>query len=126
MKEGRTLNIFLYETKAQMKSFLLWNVSLLALLGVFMDAFYDGFMQSREVVPQALNNFPPVFAAMFGVKLDTIFSYGGYYQFIYIYIGVVGAIMASLFAVSAFSREKRAKCVDFLLTKPVTAARSFS
>lgn len=119
------MNIFLYETKAQLKSFLIWAVSLLAVFLLFVAAFYGPFMESKEAVQEALGSLPPAFALIFGVSINGIFTFGGFFLFIYTYIGLVGAIMAASLAVSAFSREKRSKCIDFLFVKPVQRGRIF-
>jgi ABC-2 type transport system permease protein len=83
-------------------------------------------MDSRDAVVSMTNNLPPAFSAAFGLYIDEIFTYGGFYSFIFTYIVLVGAIMASSISLSVFSREKRSKCLDFLLTKPVSRARIFS
>lgn len=119
------MNIYKFETKAQLKSFLVWAFSLLALFLVFAFAFYDMFMDSRAAVLEALNSLPPVFSAMFGINMDILFSYSGYFQFTYTYVALIGAIMASSIALSAFAREKRSKCVDFLFSKPVSREKLF-
>jgi len=120
------MNMFRFELKAQVKSFLIWAVSLLALLLVFVGAFFSVFMDSRDAMLNAISNLPPAFSSMFGVYIDTIFSFGGFYKFIYTYIGLVGAIMAASIGLYAFSREKRSKCVDFLYAKPVGRGRIFA
>jgi ABC-2 type transport system permease protein len=120
------LNIFLFETKAQLKSFFIWVVSLLALFLIFVAAFYGAFVNSKDAVQKALESLPPAFAAMFGVNVEGIFTFGGFFQFIYTYIGLVGAIMAVSFALSSFSREKRSKCIDFLFVKPVERGKVFA
>jgi ABC-2 type transport system permease protein len=119
------LNIFKFETKALFKSFLIWAVSLLAVFLLFVAAFYGPFMESKEAVKTALSSLPPAFALIFGVSINTIFTFGGFFQFIYTYLGLIGAIMAALLALAAFSREKRSKCVDFLFVKPVERSRIF-
>lgn len=119
------MNIFLFETRAQLRSFLTWAISLLAVWLLFVVMFYGPFMDSRAAVENALVSLPPAFAAVFGVEAGAIFSFGGFFQFIYTYIGVIGAIMASSLALSAFSREKRSRCVDFLFVKPVARSRVF-
>ncbi len=119
------MNIFLFETKAQLKSFLIWAVSLLAVFLFFVVAFFGAFMESKEAVQKALESLPPAFALIFGVSVNNIFTFGGFFQFIYTYLGLIGAIMASSLAISAFSREKRSKCVDFLFVKPVERSRIF-
>jgi len=120
------VNIFRFETKLQLKSFIIWAVSLLGMFSVFVTTFYDAFMKSRSAVEKALESLPPAFAAAFGVSVDAMFTFGGFFQFIYTYIGLVGAIMAVSFALTSFAREKRSKCVDFLLVKPVERSLVFT
>jgi ABC-2 type transport system permease protein len=120
------VNIFWFETKTQLKSFIIWAASLLVMFFVFLTAFYDAFMMSRSAVEKALESLPPAFAAAFGVPTSTMFTFGGFFQFIYTYVGLVGAIMAVSFALTSFSREKRSKCVDFLLVKPVERGEVFT
>ncbi len=120
------MNIFLFETKAQFKSFLIWAASLIGMFLLFVVTFYGAFMDSKDVVKQALASLPPAFALIFGVSINTIFTFGGFFQFIYTYIGLVGAIMAVSFALSAFAREKRSKCIDFLFVKPVKRGSVFA
>jgi ABC-2 type transport system permease protein len=100
-------------------------VSLLAFLLLFIAAFYGPFMESKEAVKTALGSLPPAFALIFGVSINIIFTFGGFFQFIYTYLGLIGAIMAASLALYAFSREKRSKCVDFLFVKPVERSRIF-
>lgn len=125
-EEVAGLNMFRFEMKAQLKSFLVWAASLIGLFVLFDAAFYGMFMGSKTAVEEVLKSLPPAFAAVFGVNIDTIFSYAGFFHFIYTYLALVGAIMAASVALSAFSREKRAKCTDFLLTKPVERRRVFA
>lgn len=119
------LNIYLYEIKSQLKSYVIWTVSILLFFFIFMSGMYSVFMDSSDAVQKMLGGLPPGFAAAFGVVLEQLFTYGGFYSFIYTYIGLVGAIMASSIALAAFSREKRSKCLDFILTKPVSRAHIF-
>lgn len=119
------MNIFAFEMRAQLKSFSVWAASLLTLFLVLGVAFYGAFMGSKGAVQNALSSLPPAFSAVFGVEISLIFTYGGFFQFIYTYLGLVGAIMSSSIALAAFSREKRSKCVDFLFAKPVGRGRVF-
>lgn len=119
------MNIYFYEMKSQLKSYITWTVSILLFFFIFMSGMYSVFMDSNDAVQKMLAGLPAGFAAAFGVVLEQLFTYGGFYSFIYTYIGLVGAIMASSIALAAFSREKRSKCTDFLLTKPVSRAAVF-
>ncbi len=119
------MNIFLFELKAQRKGFFIWTIALLAIFLAFMNGFYAPFMADRSAVEDALRSLPPAFAAVFGVNLDSFFSYGGFFQFLYTYLSLAGAIMAASIALAVFSREKRSKCVDFLFVKPVGRGQVF-
>lgn len=112
------MNIYLFELKAQAKAFLAWTLVLVFFLVIFMSGIYPVFYSSLDVITAMLNNFPPAFAAAFGIEMESMFSYGGFFGFTSMYLGLIGAIMAVALSVGAFAREKRSKCVDFLLTKP--------
>ena len=120
------MNIYLMELRSQIKTFLIWTVSILVIYLLFMTGIYDAFMNSKDSLEGMFQGFPPALADAFGVHFDTMFSFGGFFTFTFIYISLCGAIMASSLSVSAFSREKRSKCVDFLLAKPVSRTRIFS
>lgn len=119
------MNILRFELKSLLRSFFVWTASLVGLYLLLMLGFYNMFMEGKEGVSKALESLPPYFAAMFGVEMDAIFTFGGFYQFVFTYIGLVGAIMAASVSLHAFAREKRLKCVDFILTKPVRRGRIF-
>lgn len=119
------MNIFAFEMRAQLKTFLIWTVSLVLVFLVFMLGLFHVFMDNKVNIEGAYAGFPPAFAAAFGIVITKMFTYGGFYQFIYTYIAIIGAIMASSIALSAFSREKRSKCVDFLLSKPISRRMIF-
>ncbi|SHH91869.1 ABC-2 type transport system permease protein [Sporobacter termitidis DSM 10068] len=120
------MNIYSYEIKSQLRTYIIWSVSILVVFLIFMSGLYHVFMDSRADVEKAYSGFPPAFSAAFGIVIEQIFTYGGFFQFIYTYIAIIGAIMAAAVAISAFSREKRSKCVDFLLTKPVGRGAIFT
>lgn len=119
------MNILRFELKSLLRSFIVWTASLVALYLILTLGFYGTFMEGRDAVTKALENLPPYFAAMFGMELDTIFTFGGFFQFVFTYVGVVGAIMAASVSLHAFAREKRLKCADFILTKPVARGKIF-
>ncbi len=119
------MNVYRFELRRQWKSVFSWTLVLSLLLAALMVAVYPVYLGSRADLQKVLEGFPPEFAAAFGVSLDSIFSYGGFYAFCYLYIALCGAIMAASLGLSVFAREKRSKCTDFLLTKPLSRARLF-
>ncbi len=120
------MNIYLFELKSHSKTFLIWTACILFVLLVFMVGIYPVFNDAIDDVMRVINGFPPQFAAAFGFDLEGMFGFGGFYAFGFMYISLFGAIMAASLGLSAFAREKRSKCVDFLLTKPVSRETIFT
>ncbi len=119
------MTVFRFEFKEQFKSFFIWTISLVCLLLLFMVAIYPVFRDSIDDMIRVLSGFPPEFAAAFGFDLTSMFNFGGFYSVGFSYISLIGAIMAVSLAVSSFAREKRSKCVDFLLAKPISRQSIF-
>lgn len=119
------MNLIFYEIKASFKSSIIWMLTLIGLFALMMLGAYPIYSSAMEEVTAILANFPPEFTAAFGMDLEILFSYGGFYNFSFGYIGVVGAIMATALAISVFAREKRSKCSDFLLTRPILRKHIF-
>lgn len=119
------MNMLRFELRSLVRPLIVWTASLIGLYLFLMLGFYDMFMDGRDAVMQAFGGLPPYFMGMFGMKLDGLFTFGGFFQFAYTYVGLVGAIMAAQISLHAFAREKRLKCADFILTKPVSRGRIF-
>lgn len=102
-----------------------WTLVIVGLLyGLILGAM-PVFFESRPDVEAMLANFPPEFSAAFGLELDGMFSFEGFFSFGFLYYAIFGAIMAAVLGLDLFSREKREKCMDFLLTKPRSRSRLF-
>ena len=119
------MSVYRFELRRTVGSAASWTAVLLALLIGLMRAVYPVFTASRADVERVLAGFPPAFSAAFGISLDDMFSYGGFYAFGALYLTLLGTIMASALGIAIFAREKRAKCTDFLLTKPMTRGALF-
>ena len=119
------MNIYIFELKAQLKNFLIWTGVIFLFYITFMTGVYPIFRESADQMLEVVNNFPPEFIAAFGLDLINIFSYAGFYSFTFGYLSLIGAIMASGLSIASFAREKRSKCSDFLLTKPVKRGSVF-
>lgn len=113
------MNIFKFELKKSMESFLIWVISLITVYLIFMVGIYPLFTDSMQQIQEVFLKYPPEFIEAFGFDISAMFSYGGYYGFTFVYLVLVGVIMAVSLSVATFSREKRSKCMDFILTKPV-------
>ncbi len=119
------MRVYRFELRRGLGSAASWTAVLLALLIALMRAVYPVYSASRADVERVLAGFPPEFSAAFGVSLDDMFSYGGFYAFGSLYLTLLGTIMAAALGIAIFAREKRAKCTDFLLTKPMTRGALF-
>lgn len=119
------MNIYLFELKAQIRTFVIWTAILIGLLTALMAGMYPIFYDTMDEVVALLKGFPPQFAAAFGIHMENLFSFGGFFSFTFSYLALVAAIMTAVLAVSTFAREKRSKCTDFLLTKPLTREKIF-
>lgn len=119
------MNIYLFELKKQLKSFIVWTSVILVVLFVYMGSVYPVFAESVDDVKKMIEGFPKEFSAAFGIDIVTMFTYRGFFGFTFVYLALVGAIMAVAIAISTFAREKRSKCSDFILTKPVRREKIF-
>lgn len=119
------MNVFRFELRRAWVGAMVWTIVILGLLAGLITGALPAFLESRAAVEAMLSNFPPAFAAAFGLQMDNLFSFGGFYAFGFLYYSLMGAIMASAIGLDMFSREKRDKCMDFLLTKPRTRGRLF-
>lgn len=119
------MNIFLFEIKNILKSWFWWTFSIIIVLIIFMINVYPIFQDGGEELIKLFKNFPPEVLTAMGINLDNLFSVEPFYAFSFIYIGLMSAIMAVAITVNVFSREKRSKCMDFILTKPIDRIKIF-
>jgi ABC-2 type transport system permease protein len=120
------MNVYLFELRRECRGAAIWTAVILLFHFCMITAVYPVLIDSRPAVEAALNGFPPVFKAAFGMMFGDIFSYGGFSSFVFMYISLAGGIMAASLGLSVSSREKRAGCSDFLMTKPMSRAGLFS
>lgn len=113
------MNIYLFEIKNILKSWFWWTLSIIIVLLIFMISVYPVFQDGGEELIELFKNFPPEFLTAIGINLENLFSVEPFYAFSFIYLGLMSAIMAVAISVNVFSREKRNKCMDFILTKPI-------
>ncbi len=119
------MNVYLFELRRQAGGIVVQTAVLAGLLALLMLGVYPIYAGAEDQVRSVLQGFPPEFAAAFGLSLDKLFSYGGFYAFGNLYLSLVGAIFAASLALAVFAREKRSSCTDFLLTKPLGRTKTF-
>lgn len=119
------MRIYSFELKNSYKSVTLWTALITGALLLFLLILYPYFMEGKADFEAVLNSFPPEFAAAFGMGANDLFSLDGFYSFGALYLGLCGGFMSTILGLSVFSREKRSRCTEFLLTKPVTRNKVF-
>ncbi len=113
------MNIVLHELRAYRKSMVVWNISLVLIVVLFMSIF-PTFAKDAENFAKLLEGYPEAVRKAFGLNLETLFSVLGYYCYALTFITLIGAIQAMNLGTSIVSKEVREKTADFLLTKPIT------
>ncbi|NLY09040.1 MAG: ABC transporter permease subunit [Tissierellia bacterium] len=114
------MNLISYEIKSSIKSSIIWTVAIIATFTFLMLGAFPTYSNAKQEIVSLLNNYPPQFLLAFGLNIEKLFSFEGFYNFSYGYIGLMGGIMAVALSISTFGREKMYKATDFLLTKPMS------
>jgi|LGOV01.1.fsa_nt_gb ABC-2 type transport system permease protein len=113
------MNIIKRELKANLKSYIIWIVSL-ALLFYAASTEYSVFAENEQVA-DALNN--PTFQLMFqalGVEDINIITPEGYLSLMSFYIYLPLSIFAAIIGSGIISKEERDKTAEYVFTLPVT------
>lgn len=113
------MNMFLHELKAYRKSTMIWTISLVALVVLFMSMF-PSFSKDAEEFKKLMEGFPVELRKAIGLSVDSIATLLGFYSYAFLYLKLTGAIQAMNLGTSILSKETIEKTADFLLTKPVT------
>lgn len=113
------MNMFLHELRSYRKSAIIWNISFVALIILFLS-IYPSFANSAADVKKMLEAYPEPVRKAFGISIDEITKFISYYSYVFQYVVLCGAIQAMNMGISVISKEVRRKTADFLLTKPVT------
>jgi ABC-2 type transport system permease protein len=113
------MNIFFHELRACRKSTIIWTLSLIGIMVLYMSIF-PSFAKDTEEFTKILQGYPEGVRRALGLNLGNFFTILGFYCFPLTFITLCGAIQAMNLGTSIISKEVREKTADFLLTKPVT------
>lgn len=112
------MNVFIFELRSVARTLLIWTAALTLLLTVMIGTVFPMYLDSRPALEKALAGFPPAFLSLFGFRAERIFTFGGFYAFAFLYLALIGAILAAQLALTVFARERRTFSEDFLYVKP--------
>lgn len=116
------MNIFLHELKAYRKSTIIWSISLILIVALFMSLF-PAFTKDVDEFKKLLEGYPEPLRKAVGMDLNNLFTILGFYCYALTFITLCAAIQAMNIGTSIVSKEVREKTADFLLTKPVTRSK---
>lgn len=113
-------NIFKYEFKMYAKSIIIWAISIILLLVIFM-AFYPAFSSDVSRLDKMIENYPPELLKAFGMggtlSLATVLVF---FAFIFTFLQLCLAVQAANYGFSILSIEEREFTADYLMSKPVS------
>ncbi|WP_077620525.1 ABC transporter permease subunit [Bacillus sinesaloumensis] len=113
------MNVFFHELRALRKTTIIWTLSLVGVVVLFMSMF-PTIAKDIEDYKKVLDGFPDAVKQAMGLQVETFGSVLGFYAYVFVYISLCGAIQAMNFGTAIVSKEAREKTADFLLTKPIT------
>ena len=117
------MNIYLFELKMYRKSIIIWSVSI-AFWIIFYMAFFPMIASNSVGFDAIMDDFPPEFAAIFGMNSDLpMSSILGYFGLTFSMAQIPIAIQASNYGFHTLSVEERELTADFLLSKPVKRSK---
>jgi ABC-2 type transport system permease protein len=90
----------------------------MAALIIFFLSIYPSFSRDAAEFDKLIQGYPEAVRKAVGLGSD-IFSFLGFYSYVFLYIMLCGAIQGMNLGTSILSKEIRQKTADFLLTKPV-------
>lgn len=116
------MNIYLQELRAHRKFIIIWSVSLISLLLLYMS-FFTAIAKDADAFIKVMESYPEELKNAMGMQLDSIASLLGFYSFVLAFIILCGAIQAMNIGISIVSKEVRERTADFLMTKPISRIR---
>lgn len=118
------MNVFKAEWRFQWKSLLLWSLSIVSFILLFMT-LYPTFSEEAAIFKAMMDSLPPEMMNAMGIHVDQLFSDAGFMAYIYTYVQLMLAILATLWGITLLGREKIEGVSEFLLVKPLSRKRMF-
>lgn len=110
------MNIICRELRANLKSFIIWIVSLL-LMFIAVSSEFSAFRDNPEIL-NAMEGFGGIYDAL-GITLDNIITPEGFISMMSIYLYIPIAIYGSLLGSSIISKEERDRTAEYLFSLPI-------
>lgn len=118
------MNIFKFEFQQNIKTTLIWSISIIA-FGLLYISMGPIFVDQSASLLAMLENMGDAFLQGLGIDIEVFFTPIGYFSYVGGFISIALAVQALMFGLKAFVTEKNNKSVEFLYTKPVSRNQIF-
>lgn len=112
------MNIYMHEFKMNLKSVIVWSVSIAILILVF-TSLYSSFSQDAALLTEMMDKFPKQLLQAFGMEGTDFSQVLGYFGLLFLFCQICLAIQAANYGFSMISAEEAEMTADFLMAKPV-------
>lgn len=116
------MNIFIREMRANVKSLILWCISIVILV-VYSMIEYGAMEKSGQSMNEIMKQMPKSVQSIMGVGTFDVAQISGYYGVLYVYLILMAATHAVIIGSSIISKEERDKTSEFIFVKPVSRER---
>lgn len=110
--------LFLRELKQNRTTAIIWTVSLLAVVGLYLSLF-PALSKQTETISKVLMNYPVAVREALGITATSYSTLKAFYAVMLGFITLAGAIQAANLGTALTSREERNQTAEFLLAKPI-------
>ncbi|MEI7885061.1 MAG: ABC transporter permease subunit [Clostridia bacterium] len=119
------MNIFMREMRTNLKSLLIWSVSMWLLILVGMVK-YSGIAAAGNASIDLFNAMPEALKSIFGLSGVDITTVAGFYGMFFLYFMLLAGIHSGMLGATIISKEERDKTADYIFAKPRTRAKIIS
>lgn len=116
------MNIFRRDLKDNLKTFLVWTISL-AVFCVWIMSLFSSFEDTGDMLG-FVEQLPESFRKAFGIDRLNLATMEGYFGTeVHLMILLFGSIFAALLGSGLLSKEENGRTIEFLLSKPVSRTK---
>ena len=112
------MNILIRELKANLKSLIIWCLSMAFLIYAGMVK-YSAYAKTGEAVNEFMAQIPLAMKDIMGIGSGDLTSVMVFYSIFFMYFMLLAAVHSSMLGVIIVAKEERDKTADFLYVKPI-------
>lgn len=113
------MNIFIREMNANVKSLIIWCISMIAMIGSGMGKF-AGFSKSGESINDIIDIYPKSLLNILGISKFDLSTAIGFYGVLFLYLVLIASVHSVMMGSNIISKEEIDKTTEFLLVKPIS------